>query len=137
MKQYSLDSNSVLRYILEDISSQADVTQKYLAKARAQEITLFISCLVFVEAVFTLKTFYKKTKEEIAERLFQFARIPYIQVEKREIVTEALLLYPKTSVSFIDILLLIETAQKGMELMTFDKKLAKLATRIKKEYTAN
>ena len=123
MKDYLLDTNFVLRYLLNDIPSQADIIESFLLKAKLGTISLFVPLLVFVEIDFALSKFYHFKKEEIAEKLKFIAEIEYLDVEKREILTNALNFYNSHSVSFVDALFLVESKKSGRELLTFDKKL--------------
>lgn len=131
MKKYSLDANALLRYFLRDNALQVERIDNYLKEAKEEQISVFLSILVFVEAVYTLQKFYGTSREEIGRQLFDFASLPYLAIEKRDIVRDALLLYPKTTISFIDILLAVEAKYHGMELITFDKKLQKLVAESK------
>lgn len=126
MKAYCVDTNFVLRYFLYDVKEQADTAENYFRKAKEKAISVYIPLVVFVELVFALKKFYKFTKTEIVRILGNLAEFQYLEVEKREVLINALLRYQELNISFVDLLIYFETVLTGKQLLTFDKKLKKL-----------
>lgn len=127
MKAYCVDTNFVLRYLLYDIKKQADTAENYFRKAKEKAISVYIPLVVFVELVFALKKFYKFTKTEIVRKLGNLAEFQYLEVEKREVLIKSLFRYKDLNISFVDLLIYFEAVLSGKKLLTFDKKLKKLA----------
>lgn len=127
MKHYIGDANIVLRYILNDIPEQADEVEKYFLKAARGEIIVTIPVIVFVELVYVLYKQYLLGRTDIQTRLTMVAQMPHLDVDNRHIILEALSTWAKTTVSFIDCLLLSAANDTGKELLTFDRKLKRLA----------
>lgn len=130
MKEYFVDTNFILRYLLNDIPSQVDIIQSYFLKAKKGEIKIAVPFLVFVELDFALSRWYKFDKWKIIDTLFELTKLPYLNIEKYSVLLESLLLYSKNSVSFVDALFLTEAKQSGKQLLTFDKRLKKISSKI-------
>lgn len=127
MKQYLVDTNIILRYLLNDIPKQATLVEKYFIAAKEHTITLFIPIIVFMELDFALTKFYSVSKIKTIEYLFSVAKLGYVDVQNRDVVLRALSLYKNSVVSFVDTLLVAESVYQDKELLTFDRKLKRLA----------
>ena len=133
MKQYIADANIVLRNILNDIPKQADEVERYFLKAASGEIIMTIPVIVFVELVYVLYKQYRLGRTDIQTRLTVVAQMPHLDVENRHIILEALSTWAKTTVSFIDCLLLSVANDTRKELLTFDKRLQRLSKKLVKD----
>lgn len=124
---FLIDTNCILRYLLNDNIGQADQVQKYFIEAKHGKILITVPFLVFFECVFMLMKLYKMEKRNVVEKLTVLAGLSYLDVEKRNIVLQALSLFSTTNISFVDSVLLTEARLTGRKLLTFDSKLKKLA----------
>ena len=131
MKQYLLDTNCLLRFLLKDNIPQAAKIQSLFQEAKAGKNTIYIPLVCCVEIIFALRRVYKLQKKDIIEHLSKFFDLPYISIEKRELLLHALLYYRDYSVSVVDAICFIEARERGEELMTFDENLKKLIKRTK------
>lgn len=127
MNDYLLDANYLLRFVLKDNLKQAQIVRDLFHQAKAGDITIYAPLLVFVESVFILKKLYKFGKKEIAENLKYIIDLSFLDIEKRLIIIDGLVLYTNYNISFVDALFVTEAKQSGKQLLTFDKKLKKLA----------
>lgn len=126
MKKYIIDTNYLLRYLLNDNPKQADIVENYLLKAKNTEISITVPLLAFVECVFILIRVYKFEKNKVTEELINLAKLPYLDIERRDFIIEALSIFKNTTLGFIDILFFLEAKTNSKQLLTFDKKLAHL-----------
>lgn len=126
MKEFLVDTNCVLRYLLKDIPSQSQQIRDYFVMAKEEKIKLFIPLLVFIELDFALINLYQFTKNEVVQRLVSLLNFPFLTIEKRDILLKSLILYNQVSLELVDIVLFFEAKLSGRELLTFDKKLKKL-----------
>lgn len=131
MQQYLIDTNYVLRYLLDDIPRQAQLVENYFKRAKNQEISITVPCLVFVELDFALTKYYQFKKHTIIEYLNNILRLSYLDIEKRGILIKALKLYSSKNISFVDALFYTQAVVENKELLTFDKKLLELNKRKK------
>lgn len=130
MTNHLVDANIILRYLLGDVQSQAAIARSHFAEAKAGSVHLFVPLLVFIEIDFALTRYYKFNKQDVIQRLEVLAKTSYVEVEKRGIILHALLLYKEHTVSFVDTIFTAEAVSSGRQLLTFDKRLRKLARRI-------
>lgn len=127
-KYYIVDTNVLLRLLLQDIPSQYNQAKKLFADAKNGKIDLIIPQIIIFEINFALEKYYHLEKEEIIDKLKSLVSAEYIQVESRELFISALSLYGSVTGSFVDCFLLSVVKAKDAELFTFDKKLGKLTS---------
>ena len=118
----SLDTNIILRTILNDIPKQLKLTKQLLGQ---ENHTFLVEDVAIMECVHTLEKNYLKTREEIVQDLTDFFSVPNIHYSA-EIFSEVYPLYLKhPKLSFNDIYLSVKSESKSAEpLWTFDQKLA-------------
>lgn len=123
---YLLDTNAVLRYLLNDIAPQAREVDKLFTLAKDSKCRVIVKSVVFVETVFVLTKSYGLNRAEVARQLSEFINIPYLEFEDRDLLSETLSKFSAVTVSFVDLMLAVEAQKTGKTLITFDKKLQKL-----------
>ncbi|OGG02154.1 hypothetical protein A2W14_06510 [Candidatus Gottesmanbacteria bacterium RBG_16_37_8] len=126
MINYYLDTNIILRFLLLDNLQQAKKVRHIFHQARKGLIEIYIPYLAFFEAVFMLTNLYKFKKKEISEKITKLINLPFLQIEKRELLLKTLQFYPKINVSFVDLTFFLEAENLDKTLLTFDRKLKKL-----------
>lgn len=126
MKKYLVDTNFILRFLLKDNVKQARQARDFLHKAKQKTITIYVPLLAFVEVVFILTKLYKFSRVEVSEKLTYLAELPYLDIEKRELLIKALSRLGDLNVSFVDLLFYFEAKATGRQLFTFDKKLLRI-----------
>lgn len=118
----SLDTNCLLRWILQDIPEQAEAVSRLLGGGHA----FYVSDLALTEFVYVLEKLYSYPRSMIADNLLAIATHPNIRCSK-SLLDGALppyVHYP--SVSFTDCCLAVEAELTGAApLLTFDRALAK------------
>lgn len=116
-----LDANAVLRYLLEDIQSQADVVAKTI-EAGAE-----VTVEVLAECVYVLSGVYHVGRSDIAESLGIL--LDEVACRRKRVAATALGLYSGSSYDFVDCILAAEAVENGRAVLTFDKKLQQLLKR--------
>lgn len=130
MIQYLLDTNAFLRYLRKDVPQQTDRVIALFTQAKQSKILVTIPVAVILEVVFVLLKHYGEQKDAIGIQLFDLVSSPILDVENREIVKQALLIWKNSTISFVDCLVLAKARAEGKKLFTFDKKLQRLARNI-------
>jgi|SRR3989344_531889 len=130
---YLFDTNVILRFLLDDIPSQAQQTQTLLKSIESGKDRATLPLLTFVELDFALRKFYTFPKKDTLEKLHAIARLPGIEIEQHAVVTSSLLYYELYTIDYIDAIFLAQAVIHKQTLVTFDKKLAKLAKSLTKE----
>lgn len=122
----SLDTNAVLRLLLNDIPEQRAAVKKLLQKVSGQ---FAIADTAIIELVFVLDRYYGFNRSQIAEALDGLMRLKEINCN-RILFEKALPLYiDPSSLSFEDCCLTTYALLNDAEpLWTFDKKLANQAS---------
>lgn len=129
MRTVLIDSNFLLRFLLNDIPSQAEETTRYLERAERREIKILVPQIVIFEIAFVLMKVYKLKKVEVIKLIKTLVSNPYLEVPERRIILEGLNLYAEKNVDFIDCYLFCLAKDKKAEVLSFDKDLKKLSRR--------
>jgi predicted nucleic-acid-binding protein len=113
-----IDTNAILRFILQDNLEQADVAEEKLKSPKAS-----IPLEVIAEVVFVLQKVYKVKRSLISKNLRNLIGIREDLVVENEVALYAMNVYSSTSLSFVDCLLAGYFKVKNYPIFTFDKKL--------------
>lgn len=127
MKIYLADTNFFLRYLLNDLPSQADTAEKYLSLARTGAIKIICPAIIIFEIDFVLEKRLKVKKDEAVTLLKPLVAANFIEVENRQVIFEALSLYLKKNIDFVDCFLIIAARKIKAEVLSFDKDFKKLS----------
>ena len=97
-----VDANVFLRYLTNDIPEQADAVDAFLDRAASGEIRLVTSVLVVAEVVWTLGSFYKRTKEQVRDAVLAICHTPGLAVEDADALVQAAEWHAEKNVDFAD-----------------------------------
>lgn len=97
-----VDTNILLRYLLDDIPEQADAAEAVIKEATEGKLTLQTNVMVIAELVWTCESYYDLPKEEIRDKTLMILNTPGLEVEDKDLIAEAILLYVDRNVDFID-----------------------------------
>lgn len=124
-----VDTNVILRFLLNDIPSQVSQFEQKIEQAKQGKVRLFIPQIVIFEIDFALRRSYGFNKEKVAKNLKKIVSLNYLEVDGRDIFIEALKLYEEKNLSLPDCFVKAYAKLIGFELFTFDKNLKKEAER--------
>ena len=110
-----IDTNILMRYLLNDIPEQTDMAAEIIADG-AQ-----IYPEVIPEAVYVLSKIYGIPRKTVSDTLI--AILDDISVERKEQIKETLKLFMETKLDYIDCLHLAGYSLSGEDFFSFDKKL--------------
>ncbi len=118
-----IDTNILLRYLLDDIPEQADAVESLLLEAAQGQLALHTNALVLAEIVWTCESYYQLSKEEIQDKALMILNTPGLEVADRDLITEAIFTYADENIGFVDALNACWMKQHGIEtIYTFDQK---------------
>lgn len=118
-----VDTNLFLRYLTNDVPDQADAVESLLVQAETGEIRLITSKLVIAEIVWTLESFYKKSKSEVRDFVLALLNTEGLEVEGRDQVLQAAIWYEEKNVDFIDACIAAQLFDEGPDtIYTFNRK---------------
>jgi len=127
MKTISLDTNIILRHLLDDVPDQVKKLDTCIENAKKGKVRLYVSKIVINETYYVLLKFYKKPRIEVLNALSSIINSGFLMIESRGVISESIELAKiETGISLADCILLTESKELGYDLMTFDKKLAAL-----------
>jgi len=115
-----LDTNVILRFLLNDHSEHSPRAKGLIERAERGEIVLRVAQHIVCEAVYVLETL-NFTRKDICEALTEFARIPGTEVENATEVMMALIWYRDKNIDFSDALLYAISSLRGETVWTFNK----------------
>jgi predicted nucleic-acid-binding protein len=122
MKTHFIDTNYFLRFLLKDNEKQFKVVFQLFEDTILEKTQVTTNIIVIFEIFWVLSSFYKQNKEEVIIKLQKIVQIPNIQIENREILSEALTLYSRTKLDFEDCYnICTAVKQKVDEFSSFDK----------------
>lgn len=122
-----LDTNVLVRYLMQDDAAQAAKANRLIERCTAEEPG-FIVLVVLVELVWVLESSYGIARARIAAALELLLRTRELRVEQPEAAWHAVRLYRETRADFADTLIARCAAAAGCErTLTFDRDAARLA----------
>lgn len=121
-----IDTNVVLRHVLNDDPTQTAEVQSVFDALRSGEKAALLLESVLAECVYVLLHYYEVPKEEVVEKLDGILRYPGIVNRDKHDLREALKLFGEHALDFVDCILVAKARIGELELVTFDEKLKKI-----------
>lgn len=120
-KRLLVDTNLIVRYLVQDQEKQAKTAGKLFDACDRGEVVIVVLPAVLAECVFVLESFYEHPREDVASALTTLISTPGVEIHTPEIHLDALERYRKTKVHFVDCLIAASSAAEGNPVATFDK----------------
>ena len=123
----ALDTNVLVRFIVEDDAAQCAAAQALLGRFVAQGESLFVPVTVVLELEWVLRSRYGFAKADVLQALAALCSARELHFESERALEVALQLYREGAADFADALHVALTAQAlAQPLWTFDKGAARL-----------
>ncbi|MEO5863321.1 MAG: type II toxin-antitoxin system VapC family toxin [Burkholderiales bacterium] len=120
-----LDTNVLVRYIMQDDAKQAKLATK-LVESLNDESPGFVSLVSIVELSWVLETAFNLSRSQLVEVFKSFMAVDAFKLERASVVAGAVRAYGEGKADFADYLIERSSAQAGCKrTMTFDKEAAK------------
>lgn len=120
-KRKLIDTNLIVRYLVQDHEKHAQAAEKLFAACDRGELVIVVLPAVLAECVFVLESFYRRSRADIASALGTLISSPSIAMTDAAIHRDALERYRKTKLHFVDCLLAATAAPEHVPLATFDQ----------------
>lgn len=118
-----VDSNLILRFLLKDHPKQSPQARKLFKNPHE---TLILTDIVVAEVIWILTSYYKFSKEDVAEKIYQLLKIPTLKTNMHTIV-RTLHLYRNFNIDYIDAYLAAYCEKEKLEgIYSFDKDFDKI-----------
>ncbi len=127
MKTYFADTNFFIRYFIGDVKEQQRTAFKYLKKARDGKVKIKVVFQVLAEIEYVLRKVYKTPRDKIAEHIQSLLKSDYLEFENRTAYVDVFELYKKVNIDLVDLLIVVLANREEASILSFDKKLKKLA----------
>jgi predicted nucleic-acid-binding protein len=122
----ALDTNVLVRFLVEDDSSQTERARGVLQRAIQSGASCFVSDVVMCEVLWVLERSYKFRREEISQVLGRLLRATHLTFSSTEHLARSLEAYRSGPGGFADYLLREHAQARGCEaVVTFDRDLLK------------
>ena len=105
MKRYFIDTNIFLRFLIKDAPSPNQACIDFFKAVKSNRLQAACSDLVLAEIAWTLNSYYKFPKQQIADSLNSIRHLRGVLWSNRFDTSLALQLYQENNVKFIDSLL--------------------------------
>lgn len=119
-KQRLVDTNLIVRYLVQDHPVHAKAAEKLFEACDRGEVILVVEPVVLAECVFVLESFYRHARRTIAAALASLLSSPGIEIDRPGIYLDALERYSKTKIHFVDCVLAAAAGEGGIPVATFD-----------------
>ncbi len=117
----ALDTNVLIRFLVEDDEAQSRRTTALIEGAVAREEQLFVSDIVMCETVWVLSSAYRFSRAEIVDALSQLLRARSVVFSSADGIARALDAYRKERGDFADYLIREHARSAGADTVaTFD-----------------
>jgi uncharacterized protein len=118
-----IDTNLFLRYLTNDVPSQADAVDSLLRRASKGTVSLVTTSMVIAEIVWTLESYYGLDKKKIQMMVLGILNTDGLQVRDSDLLLQAIIPYAEKNVDFIDAYNVAWMVKNNIEkIYTFDQK---------------
>ncbi len=123
MADLFVDTNVFLRFLTNDDPVKAKRADALFRDAVRGKITLTTSLLVIAEIIWTLESFYKLEKQDIASKVEKILNTPNLKCAEASLILTALDLYIHHNIDFIDAYHAVHMKDRGLtRILTYDRK---------------
>ena len=120
----AVDTNVIVRVLIDDPDEPGQTgAARELVR---QERTVLVPDLVLVEMTWVLRTSYRFSRAMVAKAVQGLIAHGKLVLESEALAAAALKLYESSQADYSDCWILAAMRERGVELVTFDKKLARL-----------
>lgn len=118
-----IDTNLLVRYLINDDQEKAEAVDNLLDKAMKGEVRIVVPSVVIAELVWVLESFYQMKADTILELVEAIVNTTGLDVTDKLTVISALRLYKNRNIDFIDAWIIEFAKERGIKtIYTFDKK---------------
>jgi uncharacterized protein len=121
-----LDTNVLLRFLLDDDSTQSPLAHSLFLQLGDGSISVELEDIVLAEAVWVLEKGYRVPRNEISRLLSSIIGLKGIICSRKRNVLEALSQFCSTSCDIVDCLLAAKARGKNTPVISFDADFKKL-----------
>lgn len=118
----ALDTNVIVRLMMNDDKAQARRAKDLLERAEAESERYFLPLVVILEAIWVLSAVYELTRNEVLDALELLTQMQVLKLERHEAVLELVRIGRSGSADLPDVLIGLSAKAQGCETtVTFEK----------------
>ena len=122
-KKAVIDTNLLVRYLINDDQKKAEAVDNLLDRAAKGEVRIIVPSVVIAELVWVLESFYQLKADAILELAEAIINTSGLDVTDKSTIIPALRLYKSKSIDFIDAWIIEFAKERGVKtIYTFDKR---------------
>lgn len=125
MKRYVIDTNALISFVTDRNPEQQKVVTPIFESAAHMKAVIFCHQNVLTEFIYVLDRVYRLPKKQIGPMITDLVQMPGIELVQELDYPAALSVWPDPFSDFGDaVVASVALAQKGAEVVTFDRKFA-------------
>jgi predicted nucleic-acid-binding protein len=118
-----VDTNVFIRFLTNDDPVKAKRAEALFRNAVEGKVKLVTSLLVVAEIVWTLESFYKLEKVEIASKVEKILNTPNLECPESSLILMALDLYVQQNIDFVEAFHAFYLKERALNrIVTYDRK---------------
>jgi len=122
-KKAVIDTNLLVRYLINDDQKKAEAVDNLLDRAAKGEVRIIVPSVVIAELVWVLESFYQLKADAILELVEAIINTSGLDVTDKSTIISALRLYKSKNIDFIDAWIIEFAKERGVKtIYTFDKR---------------
>ena len=125
MKEFLLDANVLVRFLVQDDVKQSAAATALFEKAERHEVLLHLDPLIVAESVYVLMGRYRRSRAEVTSVLLAIIQNAGVETMDEEVLADALHRFGTVNVDFSDAWLSARAAHIGKAVASFDRDLDK------------
>lgn len=125
MKQLILDTNVLVRFLVQDDPKQSAAASKLIAAAQSGDTELVLDRMVVTELIYVLMGHYKRVRVDVANTILAIVQSPFVRADDESLLIDALLRFRDHGVDFVDAWLSAKAAVLSFPIASFDRDLDK------------
>jgi predicted nucleic-acid-binding protein len=119
----ALDTNVLVRYVVQDDPKQTRIAQRYIEQFADQETSLFLPTSVILETEWVLRSVYRFSKHSVIDVFVGLLEAREMTFQDEPSLERAVFLYREHNIDFADCLHLATAHTFGhLPLFSFEKK---------------
>ena len=120
-KQRLVDTNLIVRYLVQDHEKHARAAGKLFAAVDRGDLAIVVLPVVLAESVFVLESFYGHLRTNIAAALGRLISSPGVEIDEIAVHLDALNRYKGTKAHYVDCLIAATAVAKHVSVASFDQ----------------
>lgn len=126
-KRRLVDTNLIVRYLVQDHDKHARAAGKLFDACDRGDVVIVVLPVVLAECVFVLESFYGHPRADIAPALARLISSPGVEISEVTVHLDALNRYKETRAHLVDCLVAATAVAKDVSVSTFDQDFRKFS----------